>query len=346
VEWLSGALSFGLALALVPVARWAARRTGAVDRPRGYKAHGRPVPLLGGVAVVASVAAALGALRPGELPWLLAAGSLVILGLADDLRGVPAPARLVVELGVCLGLLWTTGTRFWAPPFVPGWLATVLTALWLVGGINAANCLDCADGSLAGVGLLAAAGVAGVAALAGSDAWVPALAVAGALLGFWVYNRPPASVFLGDAGSLPVGLAVGWLAVRVASEQPAAYSLAGVLALSVPVFDFLAVHARRWRRAGWRQLMESVGREHLPHRLLLWAGGPRRGLLSLYGLQAGASLAAVVAAAGTVPWPGFAALSIWVSFLLWVDARLPYPSPEGHGRVAGLAVRVRPESAG
>lgn len=346
MEWLSGVLSFGLAVGSVPALRWVALRTGAVDRPSGHKAHGRPVPLLGGLAVVGSVAVVVGALQPGELPWLLAASCLALLGLVDDLRGVPAPVRLAVELGVCLGLLWATGTRFWAPPFVPGWAATVLTALWLVGVVNAANCLDCADGSLAGVGLFAAGGLAAVAALVGSPASIPSLAVGGALLGFWAYNRPPASVFLGDAGSLPVGLMIGWLAVRAASEQPAAYTLAGILVLSVPVFDFVAVHARRARRAGWRHVMESVGREHLPHRLLLWSGDSRRGLLALYGLQAGAALAAVAAASFAVPWPGFAALCLWVSVLLWVDTRLPYPAPEDGGPVLAVGARVRPESAG
>jgi UDP-GlcNAc:undecaprenyl-phosphate GlcNAc-1-phosphate transferase len=252
----SALLSFCLALVLVPVARWVAWRTGAVDVPRGHKAHGRAVALLGGPAVLAAVGLTLAALRPQELAWMPAAAALALLGLVDDLWGVRASMRLVVELVVCLVLLWATGTRLWTPAFVPGWLATVLTGLWLVGVVNAANCFDCADGSLGGVGALAALGVAGVAALVGHDAWTPALGLAGALAGFAVHNRPPATVFLGDAGSLPVGLLVGWLSVRVATQQPAAFTLAALLVVSVPVFDFLAVHARRWRRVGLRRLME------------------------------------------------------------------------------------------
>ncbi len=345
MAWLSVLLSFGLSAALVPVVRWVARLTGVMDRPGGHKAHGRAVPLLGGVAVFTSLATVSGVLRPTELPWLVAPGALAVLGLWDDLRRVPARVRLVVELGVCAALLWASGTRFWAPAFVPAWAATSLTALWLVGAVNASNCMDCADGSLAGVGVVAGVGLAVVAALAGSEAWQPALVLAGALAGFWLYNRPPASVFLGDAGSLPVGLVLGWLAVRAASGQPAAYTVAGVLALSVPVFDFLAVHARRWRRAGWRQLMESVGREHLPHRLLMCARTPRRGLLALYGLQGGACLAAAVAASSAAPWPGFVTLAVWVPVLLWVDTRLPHPPVEA-GRPSATSLRVRPESAG
>lgn len=340
--WASGLVSFGLALVLVPAARWLAWRVGALDVPRGHKAHGRAVPLLGGPAVLVAVAATAAFLRPEDLPWLVPAAALALLGLADDLWGVRASVRLGVELAACFVLLWATGARLWTPAFVPGWLATVLTALWLVGVVNAANCFDCTDGSLAGVGTLAALGVGAVAVLTGHDTGTLALGLAGALAGFAAYNRPPATVFLGDAGSLPVGLLVGWLSVRTATEQPAALSLAAVLVVSVPVFDFLAVHFRRWRRVGLRGLMESTGQEHLPQRLVQWSG-PRRGLAALYALQLDASLAAVVAASFVSPWPGLAVLFVWVALLLWVNDRLPQPAPVPE---AGPVVKVLPESAG
>lgn len=346
MEWLSPALSFGLALALVPAARWVALRTGAVDLPGGHKAHGRPVALLGGPAVLLTVTCVLMLVRPSELPWVLAPLVLVALGLVDDLWGVRAPLRLAVEVAVCLALLWATGTRLWAPSFVPGWLATALSALWLVGVVNAANCFDCVDGSLAGVGVLAALGVAGVASVVGDGVWLPSVVLAGALASFWLHNRPPAHIFLGDAGSLPVGLVLGWLAVRSASEQPASYTLAAVLVVSVPVFDFLAVHLRRWHRLGWRGLMESVGREHLPHRLVGWAGSPTRGLAALYLLQLAATLGALVAASFRSPWPGLAVLFAWVAVLLWVDDRLPRPSAPTKETTTPTPARARPESVG
>lgn len=344
--WLSPALSFSLALALVPVARWVALRTGAVDLPGGHKAHGRPVALLGGPAVLLTVACVLALIRPSELAWLLAPVALAVLGLADDLGNVRASVRLAVELAVCVALLGATGTRLWVPPFVPGWLATALTALWLVGVVNAANCFDCVDGSLASVGVVAALGVAGIASLAGDGGWLPAVVVAGALAGFWLHNRPPARIFLGDAGSLPVGLLLGWLAVRAASGQPASYTLSAVLVVSVPVFDFLAVHLRRWRRAGWRGLMESVGREHLPHRLVRWAGSPTRGVTAVYLLQLTATLAALLAAFFQSPWPGVAVLFAWGAVLLWVDDRLPHPSTATEVPTTPVPVRVRPERVG
>lgn len=344
MAWASGLVAFALALVVVPAARWLAWRVGTVDVPRGHKAHSRAVALLGGPAVLAAVAVTLAALRPEELPWLLPAAALTLLGLADDLWGVRASLRLGVELVVCLVLLWATGTRLWTPTFVPGWLATVLTALWSVGVINAANCFDCADGSLAGVGGLAALGVAAVALLWGQHTQVAALALAGALGGFWLYNRPRATIFLGDAGSLPVGLLVGWMAVRTATERPAALTLAALLLVSVPVFDFVAVHLRRWRRLGLHGLMESVGREHLPHRLSQW-GGVRGGLVALYALQAGSVLAALAAASSASPWPGLAALFVWVAVLLWVDDRLPQPEGRVEVPVAAPAP-VRPEGTG
>src|SRR5579883_1610532 len=193
-------LALGSALALVPLAMAAARRTGLVDRPSARKLHPGPTPLLGGGAI-------LGAL----------------LGLWDDVRGASPWTRLVVEFLASLALVELTRTQLWFPPFLPVQAARVITALWLVGVTNAANCFDCADGSLAGSGAVIALGIAACAAVAGSDAIDPALALAGALVGFLVYNRPPARIFMGDAGSLPVGLLLGWLGVRVASGTLAAF---------------------------------------------------------------------------------------------------------------------------
>lgn len=345
MEWLSSLLAAVLALVLVPGARSLACHMGLVDVPGGHKAHGRAVPLLGGPAVLAAVAVSLAVVQREALGWLVLPGLLAILGLVDDLRGVRALVRLGVELAGCWILLEATGTRLWAPPFVPGWLTTVVTAVWLVGVINAFNCIDCVDGSAAGVGTLAGLGVAAVAVGSGEGSWIAALALAGALAAFWIYNRPPATVFLGDAGSLPVGLLVGWLAVRVASEQPAAYTIAAVLVVSVPVFDFLAVHLRRWRRYGWRRLMESVGQEHLPQRLLLWRGS-WPGLLALYGLQSAASLAAVGATSFLAPWPGLAVLSVWVALLLWVHHRLPVPAAAVENPKDRRAVQLLAEGVG
>lgn len=342
MEWLSPLLAALVSLALVPGARALAWRRGWVDVPGGHKAHGRAVPLLGGPAVLTAVAVSLAVVQREALGWLVLPGLLAILGLVDDLRGVRALVRLGVELAGCWILLEATGTRLWAPAFVPGWLTTAVAAVWLVGVINAFNCVDCVDGSAAGVGALTGLGVAAVAA--GDGTRVAALALAGALAAFWIYNRPPATVFLGDAGSLPVGLLVGWLAVRVASEQPAAYTLAAVLVVSVPVFDFLAVHVRRWRRYGWRRLMESVGQEHLPQRLLL-GRGIWPGLLVLYGLQSAACLAAVGAASFLAPWPGLGVLFLWVALLLWVDYRLPMPAAI-QNETEGRAVRLLAEGAG
>jgi hypothetical protein len=99
------------------------------------------------------------------------------------------------------------------------------------------------------------------------------------------------------------------------------------------VFDFLVVHARRWRRLGRRDLLHSVGRDHLPHRLLVYAGSPRRGLAALYGLQLTATTLTWVAAASSVPWPGTVAVACWVAALLWLATAclwLLCPQSRGH----------------
>jgi len=321
-------LALGSALALVPLAMAAARRTGLVDRPSARKLHPGPTPLLGGGAILGGIAAGVLVVSPGYGPAVAVALLVALLGLWDDVRGASPWTRLVVEFLASLALVELTRTQLWFPPFLPVQAARVITALWLVGVTNAANCFDCADGSLAGSGAVIALGIAACAAVAGSDAIDPALALAGALVGFLVYNRPPARIFMGDAGSLPVGLLLGWLGVRVASGTLAAFSLAALLLVSVPVFDFLAVHVRRLRRGreGIWEVVRSTGCDHLPHRLAA-RNGPRGGLRRLYLLHLGSGAMAVGAALSPSPWPGLGLLFVWVSLLLWLDLWLPGEAP-------------------
>ncbi len=182
-----------LALVATPLAMLIARRTGVVDRPGPLKTHTRPVAYLGGVAVFVALLA--GVASTGR--WELAAplGLALLLGTVDDVRPLAPATRLGLEV-VVAGVAAAT---------VPGPLSQrLLTAGLLVVLVNAVNLLDGQDGLAGAVGAVAALGFA----FLGGDATAYGLALAGALAGFLVFNRPPARIYLGDGGAYLLGAAL------------------------------------------------------------------------------------------------------------------------------------------
>ncbi|HXF56083.1 MAG TPA: hypothetical protein VNO34_00565 [Actinomycetota bacterium] len=250
-------LALGLGAVLTPLAALLGARLGLVDRPDGgrLKVHPRPVPLTGGLAVLASAAMALALLGGLPSPWSLAAVAVALgVGTADDRRPVPPWPRL---LGLALaGALAAVD----APLEALGSLAPLGTVLLVVACANGANLLDGQDGLAGGLAALAALGLALVGSLASWGADVhPGLALAGALLGFLVWNRPPARVFLGNGGAYAVGT---WLALVVAgaSEGGGWHALlaCGVV-LGVFAFELASTVARR---VATRTSLASGDRDH------------------------------------------------------------------------------------
>jgi UDP-GlcNAc:undecaprenyl-phosphate GlcNAc-1-phosphate transferase len=226
-------VAFGIALVATPIAARVATRAGIVDRPGPLKVQQAPVPYLGGVAVFVAMAVPVAFLHPALLvPLALALG----LGLVDDIRGMPARLRLVLEVGI--GIV----AGFVAP--APGPVGVLLTAVFVVGLINAINLLDGLDGLAGGVALVSALGFA----LVGGAARGPGLALAGALGGFLVFNRPPARIYLGDAGAYFVGAANAILASLAlgAKSSPAAWAAIPLL-VAIPLADTSIAIARRLR---------------------------------------------------------------------------------------------------
>jgi UDP-N-acetylmuramyl pentapeptide phosphotransferase/UDP-N-acetylglucosamine-1-phosphate transferase/lysophospholipase L1-like esterase len=230
------------ALAATPfVAAWARRREW-LDVPDGrLRTHPRAVPRIGGIAVAAAFASGLalaahpawGVGAPG-LAVLAAAGAILMVGVADDLRGVPFQVVLAVEAVAALGLVAQTGAvRAIALPglTVPlGVLALPLTALWLVAVANAFDAIDRVDGLAAGGGALSASALAALAfAHDRTGAAVVGASLAGAFAGFFRYNRRPASIFLGDGGSLACGLVLAAVSLWAATDHD------GVLRPAVPL---------------------------------------------------------------------------------------------------------------
>jgi UDP-GlcNAc:undecaprenyl-phosphate GlcNAc-1-phosphate transferase len=261
-----------LALALTPLARALALRFHVVDLPENRKIHAHPVPLLGGVAVYLAVAATVlvysGPLTRATWGVIFGGGALLGIGLVDDARNVGS-VKLALEFAIAAAVVSITGLSFHLPwPAV----AHLLTILWIVGVVNAFNCLDCADGVAAGIGLVCGCAFLVLAVLTHQPVEVTlAAAIVGASLGFLPFNRHPAKIFLGDAGSLTLGYFVATLGVMVSPGILSVPALAAkAVILAIPIYDILFVHFRRYRRGQRRlgELLTSTGKDHLPHRLM------------------------------------------------------------------------------
>jgi UDP-GlcNAc:undecaprenyl-phosphate GlcNAc-1-phosphate transferase len=328
---------FGLALLLAvyftPLARQAALRFGIVDRPDGrLKQQPDPVPYLGGLAVFLAYLVALATVLEFNrvLLGLLLAGTLTLLvGLIDDF-GVLTPLPKLVGLAVAVFVLLRSGAVIELTE-VPQALRWPVAALWLLAVANAFNLLDVLDGLAAGVGAVGGAAMAVVAVHNGQLALAAAaLALAGALCGFAVFNVHPARIYLGDAGSLAIGISLGAvaLAIRWSDENPAGF-LAPLVIFAVPLADTAYVSVLR-ARAGKPFWHGSP--DHFPLRLRRVLGGRVRATvlicwaLALLGAAIGVG-AAVLWSWSLTLWTAGLYLAVILGGLLYL-ARVPMEEPQ------------------
>lgn len=281
--WVTFLLSLCGALLLTPLARRLAVRIRAVDRPDGLrKLQARPIPLLGGVAVYAALAGALLVARQLDLAWtqelqrlstslLLAGGVVCLFGCIDDVWELNSRFKLLLQVAAVLPVVasgyYLNRVVAFGYPIELGWMGIPITVCWLVGCINALNLLDGLDGLASVVGLSTAAMLAIIAANVGHPhVALIAIALAGALAGFLVYNLPPASIYLGDSGSMVIGLVVGILGMQGALKTSATLSITvPLVVMSIPLWDTVLAIVRR-RLTG--QAFDAADRGHIHHRLL------------------------------------------------------------------------------
>jgi UDP-GlcNAc:undecaprenyl-phosphate/decaprenyl-phosphate GlcNAc-1-phosphate transferase len=332
-------LAFSAALvvagALTPVIRGLARRFGAVDLAlTSRKVHLRPIPRLGGIAILlgfyAPVLVAL--LLDGEVArWFEAERSLVVallagglaiaaIGLWDDLRGARPRVKLAVQLGVA-AFAYAAGFRIdeianpFGPPITLGLLALPFTMLWIAGVINAMNLIDGLDGLAGGVALIALAATCALAALQGDALMVVVTAtLAGATLGFLFYNFNPASIFMGDTGSMFLGFVLATTTLH--TNQPSHTSvslLVPVLVLGVPIADTLLSMARRAARG---VPMFSADRGHIHHRLLDLGLSHRATVLTIHGASLVLAVCAVALAHASRAGAGWVLVALAAASLL------------------------------
>lgn len=293
---------------LTPVVRSLAVRFGVVDLPNERRPHKRPTARGGGLALVIGFHAAC--LMALFFPWQKFAGgldfhwwrnfalsSLVLLavGLVDDIRGMKPLVKLAGQ-ALAAGLAFASGARFgelfgWPLPPV---LDFVLVELWLLATINAFNLIDGLDGLASGLAIISALGLGGIFAInhAPSNVLV-LLGLIGACLGFLRYNFHPASIFLGDTGSMFLGFILGVVSLQTFNKNTFVLSLAiPMMVLGVPIYDALLAI---WRRSVRQLVSEDLSPgarkrlgimqpdvEHLHHRLLKAGLSTRRVATTLF----------------------------------------------------------------
>ncbi len=280
----AGALVF--AIGGTPLARYIAPRLGVVDQPSARKVHTRPVPLLGGVAIFGAVMLALvflGEKRNFDqfVSILLAASLVSFLGLWDDRWGLGAAPKLIGQFVAAL-LLVVSGIHV-ALPYTPAWADVIITVLWLVGVTNAFNLLDNMDGLSGGIAAIAATFFVLMSAFSGQYL-VGALsaAVLGACIGFLVYNYNPASIFMGDSGSLFLGFLLAAIGIKLRFPDNVTFVtwMIPVLVLGLPLFDTALVIISRLRRG--LNPLTTPGKDHVSHRLVAMNMTQREAVLTLY----------------------------------------------------------------
>jgi UDP-GlcNAc:undecaprenyl-phosphate GlcNAc-1-phosphate transferase len=288
------------------IVRKASEQAGLVDRPDDErKHHASATPRLGGLAIIFgfgfpllllagnSHAAELVAKNISYLFAMLASGSLIVgLGVYDDIVGANAPKKFLIQTAAAV-ILVSFGFKF---TFVSvagqvielGFVGALASVVWIVGVINAVNFIDGID-TLATVVAITIAVSFAIVGIIRQDVFslVIMIALAGSLIGFFPWNRPPARIFMGDSGSLFIGLILAACSLARPSKSPTAFAIGGpMLALALPVIDTLFVMSHRFRGASTIseriRRMFNADRRHIHHILVARFGSTFKATLIIW----------------------------------------------------------------
>jgi len=323
-------VSAAVVLWSTPIVKKFGLQSGLFDVPDKRKVHQRPMVRLGGVSIFIGTLVALlvvwwsggfvdakGAILPPDQEyqiWGVTIGGLAffLIGLADDLFGLSAFSRLLIEV-IVASLAWKAGVQidFLSMPFMgmvnlPDWISLPITVIWLVGMVNATNWIDGLDGLAAGVSGIAALVMLIVSLFMGQPAAaLIAAALGGGLIGFLRYNFNPAQIFMGDGGAYFIGFTLAGVGVIGLVKTTAVTSvLLPYLILAVPILDMSAVILDRLRR-GISPFKPD--KRHLHHRLLEAGLSHRMTVVFIYSLTLWAGSLALAFAG--IPYGRFYALA-------------------------------------
>ncbi len=302
-----------LGLVLVPLCRKLFSRLGMVDKPGPRRINKTPIPRAGGLAIfIASGAVTVAyALITGNgvIPGVdnaivyrfnAIAAVLVAIGLADDKFSLPPKVKLLGQIIVALAVHFLCGAGFHnALPMIPEWLDVLLTVFWIVGAINAFNLIDGLDGLASGLAFIACVGMGGALLFSGRPgAMIAHCALAGGCLAFLRYNFHPASIFLGDTGSMFLGFSLATISLLTGSRESLFLSIGvPILAMGVPIFDTSLAIIRRTIRAALKKQekgrpvgngkLMTADADHLHHRILRQVANQRTAAKTLYLMAIG-----------------------------------------------------------
>ncbi len=347
--------ALGSSLSLTYLVRERARRARLFDGLDSRKIHSGEIPRLGGVAAVAAAMLGLVVLLAADSSLrsrlggglgaiVFGAVGVHFVGLYDDLRSMRARTKLAAQVGIAVAV-YLAGVRvttlslpfFGILPLPPG-VGLLFTTVWLVGITNAFNLIDGLDGLASGAAMFALTTMFVAATLNGqAGAALVIVTMAGATLGFLAYNLHPASIFLGDSGSMFLGFMLAGVGLLSSEKSPTVVAVAiPVLSLGLPVFDTSLAIARRFLR---RQPIFAADRGHIHHRLLVLGHTPRKAMLLLYGACALLGLGAML----LVNNSGYVALVLVVMGLAAAFAiqRLRYQEFEELARVLRRGAQQR-----
>ena len=349
---------------LTPLARRLAHRVGAIDHAlSSRKVHKAPIPRLGGIAIVGAFFAPMVALafthtgigdlffarRQAVLGLFLGGAVIAALGIYDDIKGAGAKTKFALQFGVG-GLVYALGYRIdvianpFGAPIELGWLGLPFTLLWVAGVINALNLIDGLDGLAGGVAFISLVTVFIAAAANGYPLMMLAsAALAGAVLGFLRYNFNPATIFMGDTGSMFLGFVLATTAIRTSLKPTAAVALiVPIVALGVPIADTLLAMTRRAMRGA---PLFQADRDHIHHRLLARGLSQRQTVLVLYAASAGLGLVALALTRSTGSQAALILLGLVLTTGLLLR-RLGYLQVERTAEVLALRRRNLPVRSG
>lgn len=276
------ASAFGLTALSLPMAGRLARRWGCIAMPNQERWHTRPTPTLGGLAFWPAVLMVVMFASPDpskNVSLFIITTAMFAVGMYDDLHHLRPVSKLICQLIAAFSALGF-GYRLNVLPWAP--FDALLTVTWIVGLTNAVNLLDNMDGLAAGIGLIAASYLAFLFDRQGDpNAMFAALALAGALGAFLIYNFHPASIFMGDAGSLFLGSLLSLLTIDANGEASNILSLVAVptCILLVPILDTSLVTMTRLLRG---QPISQGGKDHASHRLVFLGLSEAQAVLLLY----------------------------------------------------------------
>ena len=341
-------ISFSLCLVLTPAVRWIAIKNKWMASPSSDRWHSKPTALMGGIAIYIGLSLPL--IWAGDftslLPLILRQtdttilpsictilwiGStfLFLLGLVDDFVTIKPQTKLVAQILVASFVTFLGFRLHW---FTSLTLDTMVTIVWVVGLTNAFNLIDNMDGLCTGIGLIAAVCLTFLFQVTPfAESQVASFALAGALSAFLIYNFKPASIFMGDSGSLVIGFSLALLTLQHAESQPAntiARFAVPLLVMLVPIFDTVLVSLIRIL-SGRKASMG--GKDHTSHRLVLMGLNERNAVLFLYGVASLSAISAVFVSQSDQLTSPLVITPIFISLLLmgvYLSQLRVYPEKE------------------